>query len=157
MQSMQDAFLKKASELARQAGHIWPEYAACEAALESGWGRSGLAVKANNLFGEKQSRPPFAGTGTLELPTREYLHGEWVTVTADWVVFPDWAASFRTRMDRLHRLAKAYPAYGRALAATSGEQFVREVSISWSTDPHRADKVLVVYQQHKAAFVQSIS
>jgi flagellum-specific peptidoglycan hydrolase FlgJ len=154
---MQDAFLKTASELAREAGHIWPEYAACEAALESGWGRSGLAVKANNLFGEKQSHPPIAETGTLELPTREYLHGEWVTVTAQWVVFPDWAASFRTRMDRLRRLAKAYPAYGRALAAASGEEFVREVSISWSTDPHRADKVLAVYQQHKDAFAQAVS
>jgi flagellum-specific peptidoglycan hydrolase FlgJ len=156
MQSMQDAFLKKAAELAREAGHIWPEYAACEAALESGWGRSGLAVKANNLFGEKQSHPPIAGTGTLSLPTREYLHGEWVTVTAQWVIFPDWAASFRTRMDRLHRLATAYPAYGKALAATSGEEFVRQVSISWSTDPHRADKVLAVYQQHNAAFAQTV-
>jgi flagellum-specific peptidoglycan hydrolase FlgJ len=157
MQSMQDAFLKKASELAKQAGHIWPDYAACEAALESGWGRSGLTVKANNLFGEKQSHPPLPGTGTLQLPTREFLHGAWVTVNAEWVVFPDWAASFRTRMDRLHRLANEYPAYGKALAATTGEEFVRQVSISWSTGPERAEQVLAVYQQHKAVFAETIS
>ncbi len=51
---IQDEFLSKACAAARSAGHIFPEYAACEAALESGWGMSGLAQKANNLFGQKQ-------------------------------------------------------------------------------------------------------
>src|ERR1700761_5944697 len=73
-------FLAKAVAAAKAAGHVWPEYAACEAALESAWGGSELAVQANNLFGQKQAHLPLAGTETLTLPTREYLHGAWVTV-----------------------------------------------------------------------------
>ena len=51
----QDSFLRQASAAARAAGHIFPDYAACEAALESTWGQSRLAREANNLFGQKQS------------------------------------------------------------------------------------------------------
>jgi hypothetical protein len=71
--AMQDDFLLKACEAARTAGHVFPEYAACEAALESAWGMSRLAVEANNLFGQKQSHPPLGES--LDLPTKEYLHG----------------------------------------------------------------------------------
>jgi len=139
-------FLAKASEAARAAGHVWPEYAACEAALESGWGGSELAVQGNNLFGQKQAHPPVAGTETMELPTREFLHGAWVTVPARWVKFADWAGCFAERMRVLHGLSTEYPHYGAALKATTGEEFVREVSKSWSTDPGRAEKVLGVYR-----------
>ncbi|RRA48923.1 glucosaminidase domain-containing protein [Acidipila sp. EB88] len=141
-------FLAKATAAARAAAHIFPEYAACEAALESAWGGSTLAVRANNLFGQKQAHPP-AGP-SLQLETREFLHGQWVMVPAAWMMFDDWTHCFRERMALLHELARAYPHYGAALAASSGEQFVREVSASWSTDPQRAGKVLSVYQRHFA-------
>jgi flagellum-specific peptidoglycan hydrolase FlgJ len=152
MLTLQESFLRKAAAAARAAGHIFPDYAACEAALESGWGQSHLATEANNLFGQKQAAPPLAGTATLSLPTREFLHGAWVSVAANWVRFPDWESCFRERMALLHSLARAYPSYGAALAAASGEQFVTLVSHTWSTDPARAGKVLAVYDQHRAAF-----
>ena len=39
--------------------------------------------------------PPIDGTGTLSLPTKEYLlGGNWVTVTANWVLFTDWSMCF---------------------------------------------------------------
>jgi uncharacterized FlgJ-related protein len=44
-------FLDKASQQAEVAPHIFPTMAACEAALESGYGTSGLAISDNNLFG----------------------------------------------------------------------------------------------------------
>ena len=149
---IQDAFLVKARDAAAQAGHVWPEYAACEVALESGWGGSKLATEAHNLFGQKQSHPPVEGTGTLVLPTREFLHGSWVTVQANWVEFVDWAGSFAARMALLRRLSRAYPHYAAALVAKTGEEFVVEVSKSWSTDPERAGKVLAVHDRHAAAF-----
>ncbi|HZU08351.1 MAG TPA: glucosaminidase domain-containing protein, partial [Pseudacidobacterium sp.] len=62
--TMQETFLQKAYQAAAAAGHIFPEYAACEAALESGWGLSHLATEANNLFGQKQAHPPLPGTET---------------------------------------------------------------------------------------------
>ena len=76
--TMQDDFLSRAFEAARGAGHVFPEFAACEAALESAWGTSRLALEANNLFGQKQSHPPLGES--LNVPTKEYLHGAWVWV-----------------------------------------------------------------------------
>ena len=154
MGAIQDDFLTKAAAAARASGHLFPEYAACEAALESGWGMSHLAVEANNLFGQKQAHPPLPGTDTISLPTREFLHGAWVVVEASWVKFPDWAACFKERMALLRSLSEAWPHYKTALAATTGEQFITEVSKTWSTDPGRAGKVLSVYDFHRAAFAK---
>lgn len=152
MPTTQEEFLLKATATAHAAGHIWPEYASCEAALESAWGASTLAVKANNLFGQKQFHPPYPGTGTLTLPTKEFLHGAWMEIKADWMSFPDWSSCFRTRMEVLHRLAKEYPGYARALAAQDGETFIREVSVVWSTGPRRAVEVLAIYSRYKNLF-----
>ena len=150
--SIQSDFLLRAASAAAVAKHVFPEFAACEAALESGWGNSELANQANNLFGQKQSHPPIAGSGTLMLPTREFLHGSWVTVQANWTKFPDWSACFTARMQLLERLSPDFPHYAAALAATNGEQFITQVSMSWSTDPQRAGKVLSIYDAHKDVF-----
>lgn len=147
--SLQPDFLTRAVTAARQGGHIFPEMAACEAALESGWGLSRLARIASNLFGQKQDRGRNEGIGTLALPTREYLHGRWVIVDASWVKFPNWAASFAGRMGILRALSSEFPAYAHALQATSPEQFVQLVSERWSTDPERARKVLSIYDEHQ--------
>ena len=141
-------FLKKAAAAARAAGHIFPEYAACEAALESAWGSSTLAVKANNLFGQKQSHPPRGAS--LALPTREFLGGAWITVSAQWLMFDGWQSCFAERMAVLRRLQSAYPHYGAALLAQTGEDFIENVSKSWSTDPARATKVMSVFRKHFA-------
>ena len=155
---LQDNFLRNASAAARAAGHIYPEYAACEAALESTWGQSRLAREANNFFGqkqspEKQSVDAQSGDAAIALPTQEFLHGRWVTVIAHWARFTDAAACFHARMALLRRLQHSYPAYARALAATTGEAFIEEVSRAWSTDPQRAAKVLAIHRQHCASFL----
>lgn len=150
--SPQDTFLRQAVSAARAAGHIFPDYAACEAALESSWGQSRLAREANNLFGQKASFDKNE-TGTLALPTQEFLHGRWVTTIAHWARFADQAACFRARMALLRRLEHGYPAYARALAAINGEAFVEQVSRVWSTDPGRAAKVLAIHRQHSASFL----
>ena len=150
---LQDSFLRQASAAAHQSGHIFPEYAACEAALESNWGQSRLAREANNLFGQKQSANDNDAGATIAMPTEEFLHGRWVTVIAHWARFTDAAACFHARMALLRRLQHSYPAYARALAATTGEAFIEEVSRAWSTDPQRAAKVLAIHRQHCSSFL----
>lgn len=118
-------FLLKAVEAARAAGHLFPEYAACEAALESAWGESKLALQANNLFGQKQSHP--ARGASLNLPTREFLHGAWVFVQAQWIIFTDWQDAFAHRMALLRALENGCSDYRAALAAGTGEEFVEQV------------------------------
>jgi len=140
-------FLTKALGEAQTSGHLFPEYAACEAALETAWGASKLCVQANNLFGQKQGSLT-EGLPTITIPTREFLHGEWVTVNAIWPVFPSWAESFKARMALLTAAAHKYPNYAAALVSSTGEAFVENVSKTWSTDPNRAQSVLQIHNRH---------
>lgn len=141
--------LVKLAAAAKSAGHIWPEYAACEAAVETGWLASSSARLGNNLFGCKQHTSPVFQT--VSIPTREFLHGQWTTETDDFVSYPSWADSFADRMVTLRRLAPGYPHYAAALSATDGETYVRQVSQSWSTDPQRAVTVLAIHHAHFTA------
>jgi flagellum-specific peptidoglycan hydrolase FlgJ len=144
-----DVFLPLAVAAAVQAQHIWPHYAACEAALESGWGESELCKLANNLFGQKVG-PWTDSLPTLALPTHEWVHGILTPTSANWPKFPNWAMSFAARMQLLRAAAKKYPHYAAALRADTGEDFIRQVSATWSTDPGRADKVLSIFRAHCA-------
>lgn len=137
-------FFAKAVEAAAKAGHIFPDYAACEAALETGWGESRLAREANNLFGQKQGFTT-GEAECIDIPTTEFINGEWCTMPARWPKFPSWEDSFRARM----HLLKMRTAYASALAAPTGEEFVRRVSMVWATDPERSAKVLSIYRHHK--------
>jgi flagellum-specific peptidoglycan hydrolase FlgJ len=137
----QSTFLSDAYQAALTANHIWPEYAACEAALESRWGQSELAVRANNLFGRKVWEP---GVDVLELQTREFEHGAWVMVPAYWKIFPNTPASFEDRMSILRTDSR----YDDALAAKDGPSYLIAVSKVWSTDPNRAKDCLEVWTNH---------
>ena len=55
--------------------------------------------------------------GTMTLPTREFLNGEWTTVGANWIEYPDWRSCFADRLATLERLSNVYPHYKAALAA----------------------------------------
>jgi flagellum-specific peptidoglycan hydrolase FlgJ len=145
MNDPQRQFLQRATQEAVKANHPFATMAACEAALESGWGNSLLALKDNNLFGMKQHK--HAVYGTINLPTREFENGEWVVVQAAFVDYPDWRACFCDRLATLERLSNAYPHYAAALKAQDARGYIVEVSKTWSTDPDRAQKVLSVYKE----------
>lgn len=150
-----EQFLVTMAAEAKAATHPWPEYAACEAALESAWGTSKLYLQAGNIFGMKQHHPPIFDT--IELPTKEYVNGQWQTVIASWVKYPTAADCFADRLDTLRRLSlqDGYERYAAALAATTGEDFIIQVSAKWSTDPDRAKKVLETYAKHAAIFTEA--
>ena len=148
MNEFQKDFLDKASAEAVKANHPFPRMTACEAALESSWGNSVLAREDNNLFGMKQHAHPIFGTMTL--PTREFLNGEWTTVGANWIEYPDWRSCFADRLATLERLSNVYPHYTAALAAKTPADYITEVSATWSTDPQRAAKVQSIYDEYAA-------
>jgi flagellum-specific peptidoglycan hydrolase FlgJ len=138
-------FFRRAIAAAMMAMHPFPEYAACEAALESAWGTSLIARKANNLFGQKE------GFTTRDLPiidvgTDEVVHGHVEHLShAQWPMFPDWKTCFKERLELLMRAS----VYHDAMRALDGETFVREVSRHWATDPARAEKVLITYRVNR--------
>jgi flagellum-specific peptidoglycan hydrolase FlgJ len=146
MNSLQRNFLDRATAEAVKANHPFPRMAACEAAIESNWGNSELARAGNNLFGMKQHA--HAVYGTMNLPTREFLLGEWKQVLAAWVAYPDWRACFCDRLATLERLSNAFPHYAAALSAKDAQTYIAEVSKTWSTDPERGAKVLAIYQAY---------
>jgi flagellum-specific peptidoglycan hydrolase FlgJ len=145
---IQRQFLDRAKAEAVKANHPFPCMAAAEAALESNWGNSQLAREANNLFGMKQHVHPVCGTMTL--PTKEFLEGEWRVCSSEWVKYPDWRGCFADRLATLERLSNMYPHYKAALDAPDAKTYITEVSSTWSTDPLRALKVLSIYQDYKA-------
>lgn len=145
MNDTQKSFLLAAAQEAIKANHPFARMAACEAALESNYGLSVLAREDRNLFGMKQHVHPIYLT--MNLPTREFEGGEWKTVTASWIIYPDWRACFADRLATLERLSSIYPHYKAALSAPDAETYAREVSASWSTDPQRADKVISIYRE----------
>lgn len=120
--------LTKAYTAAEAASHPFPEIASCEAALESGWGKSHLAVEANNLFGRKAWQP---GQDAVMMPTREFLHGEWVTVDTYWLKFATWADCFGDRVRALTTDGR----YAIAMKAPIAVEWIIAVSKVWSTDP----------------------
>lgn len=151
----QEQGLTKAAMAAKAAGHIFPEMAACEAALESAWFTSKLAVEDNNLFGCKQHEHPVYGT--VHIPTREFEDQRWVTADAAWVEYPDLSSCFADRMNTLRTLSGTYPHYGVALVCDTPEEYVTEVSRSWSTDPARATKCIEIYHAHKPLLAAALN
>lgn len=123
-----EKFLLEMRDAAKDAGHIWPEYAACEVAIESGWGQSYLSKEANNLFGQKAPAQLQPGQRTIAIETTEIVHGVSERVMANWLMFSTAAECFAARMALLNRLPGYY--YD-ALHAANGPDFVRQVSGSW--------------------------
>lgn len=149
------AWLESAAKAAKVAGHVWPAMAAAEAALESTWGESELAREDFNLFGCKQHQHPVYGT--VHIPTKEFIGQNWKTEDAAWVKYPDLASCFADRMGTLRTLSTTYPHYSLALAANTPEEYVIEVSRSWSTDPERATKCTKIYHAHEPLLDAAIS
>jgi|ERR1700690_391310 len=142
----QSNFLDRATLAARNATCTFPQMVACEAALESAYGTSNLAKKYNNLFGLKTHRHNLYGS--VSLPTREFLDGEWVQTSSDFETYRDWDTCFFDRLSTLIRLSGAYPHYAGALNAPDAETYIREVSQTWSTDPNRAANVTALYNEY---------
>jgi flagellum-specific peptidoglycan hydrolase FlgJ len=148
MDIQQRQFIQQTAQAADQGGHIFPLMAACEAALESSYGTSRLAIQDRNLFGTKQHVHPIYGTASI--PTKEFIHGIWVVVTAEWVVYPTLADCFKDRMNTLQTLRSVYLHYDSALKATDPITYVTQVSKSWSTDPNRANTAISIYRTYAA-------
>jgi len=156
MDNYKRQFIDRASLEATRANHVFPTMAACEAALESSFGTSKLAIEDFNLFGMKQHYHPIYGTHIL--PTREWVgiskdtkdgkQDGWVTINASWVKYPSYTECFIDRMNTLRRLSSSYPHYKAALEATDPIVYVKEVSATWSTDPKRAEKVISIYKDY---------
>ena len=116
-----------AVEAARRYG-IPASVSIAQAILESGWGRSSLAQKANNLFGMKGTGP----AGSMSIRTREHVNGRDVWVTAAF-------KKFRTQAESILEHASALgtsPVYAGARAVAGDPRaFARALTGVYATAP----------------------
>lgn len=136
------AIAPAAQQLMKTAG-IPASVTIAQAALESGWGTSELAVKACNLFGCK------ADSGwhgeIININTKEYLAGKWCMVPAKWRKYPDWEACIADRGAFFHK----NPRYTQALTCKDCDSFTLAIQAAgYATDPNYAAKVLAVIRSH---------
>lgn len=107
-----------------------------QAALESGWGE--YVIGNYNYFGRKWNR-----LGEyLELPTKEYIDGQFVTIQDKFQSY----SSLDEAIEDWCVLMTEEPAYADALAEWEStwdvEAFIRAMAPVYATDPDYADKII---------------
>jgi flagellum-specific peptidoglycan hydrolase FlgJ len=127
-----------------RASGLPPGVTVAQAALESAWGRSQLAQKANNYFGIKAHGPH----AWIELPTSETVNGASIHTRARFARYGSMAECFADR-DRLI-LSSAVYEHARTCAGDP-EAFIRALAAHWATDPAYAEKLSAIYRQNELA------
>jgi flagellar rod assembly protein/muramidase FlgJ len=141
------AFITQISPLAQAAANrtgVLASITIAQAALESGWGESGLAKAGNNLFGIKADSL-WRGE-TLTLDTKEFIKGEWVVVSAKWRKYASWQES----IDDHATFLKQNPRYLPCLSCLTAEAFINALAkAGYATDPGYAEKITSVVAAHQ--------
>ncbi len=123
----------------KDAGAKYPELVAAQWALESGYGKH--TSGKNNYFGLKG-----AGTGK---ETKEFVNGKWITITADFIDFPDLGACVRYLVSRWYKDWDKYEGVNRA---ATREDAARElVKQHYATDPDYAEKLIKLMDENAPA------
>lgn len=121
---------------AAKAGAKFPQVVAAQWALESGWGKH--TSGKNNYFGLK-------GSGS-ERETKEFINGQWVTIKAGFIDFPDLQTCVSYLVDRWYRDYKQYKGVNRA---TSPEECARLlVTEGYATDPQYSEKLIKLLREN---------
>lgn len=138
-----EAFSNDAISGAEGTG-IFPSVVMAQAAVESGWGRSGLASKHGNQFGIKADK---SWTGpTVEMDTTEFVNGQYIKVKALWRKYPNPQDSFRDHIKFLQRNPR-YAKAGVFDAATPEDQARALQRAGYATDPNYASKLITVIEK----------
>lgn len=124
---------------------VYPSITIAQAILESGWGKSELTSKANNLFGVKADES-WSG-GHIEMETREVFNGQEVFITARFRAYESWNHSledhglFLVENSRYaeHGLFKAKDYIGQAYALQSA---------GYATDPEYPILLISIIQKY---------
>jgi hypothetical protein len=121
---------------ASKAGAKFPQVVAAQWALESGYGKH--TSGKNNFFGLK-------GEGS-ERETKEFINGQWVTIKAGFIDFPDLQTCVTYLVDRWYRDYQRFKGVNRA---TSAEECARLlVAEGYATDPQYAEKLIRLMREN---------
>ena len=123
-------------QAAKDAGAKWSALVAAQWALESGYGKH--TSGKNNYFGLK-------GQGASR-KTQEFVDGKWVTISADFMDFPNLGACVRYLVTRWYKDWDKYEGVDRApnIEAAANELLEQ----GYATDPQYAQKLLQLIEEH---------
>ena len=117
-----------------------------QAILESGWGGSELATRANNYFGIKCAAVASPHQiGCIDKATWEHINGNDVTVTASFSRYASMRDSF---LD--HGLFLTKPRYAAAFKTATPDEFAHEIwRAGYATDPQYPAKLVRLMDQYE--------
>lgn len=144
-QSEKTAFINKVFAQAKLVNThgLFMSVLLAQAALESGWGKSTLASKYNNLFGVKAGSN-WSGE-TVSLNTKEIINGSSQNVTAKFRVYPSWRASIQDRCNLLKSLSR----YKLALNAQTADEQARLLQAAgYATATNYAQSIINTMQSN---------
>jgi hypothetical protein len=128
-------------EAAKDAGAKWPTLVAAQWALESGWGKHTPAGAPFNYFGLK-------GDNDTASETKEFVGGRWITISAEFIDFPDLFSCVEYLVSRWYRDFRKFKGVNRA---GSIEAAARELQRQgYATDPAYPEKLLKIVRAQAA-------
>ncbi len=142
-------FIGRCVEPARETQRMYGVPASvtiAQAILESGWGGSELATRANNYFGIKCAAVASPHQiGCIDKATWEHLNGNDVTMTASFRRYASMRDSF---LD--HGLFLTKPRYAAAFKAATPDEFARRIwQAGYATDPQYPAKLVRLMDQYE--------
>ncbi|MEY9977593.1 glycoside hydrolase family 73 protein [Lysinibacillus sp. RC79] len=135
-----------AVELKQQTGGVFPSITIAQAILESNYGKSELAIKANNLFGIKGS---YKGN-SVKMPTMEYKNNKSYTIETEFRAYPDLKSAFidHTKLI-LEGTSWNKHQYYDVLAAANYQEAAHALKKNhYSTDPMYPEKLIAIIEQY---------
>ena len=117
------AFWNECFDIARKYGARYPELAAAQCCLESGFGKH--TSGKNNFLGLK-------GSGTTTI-TQEFYDGQWVTIKAGFIDFPSLAACIEYLITRWYKDYRHFKGVNNAPNRYAAARMLKEQS--YATDP----------------------
>ena len=141
--------IKDGAIAAWKENKILPSLVGAQAALESGWGESGLSKDGNNLFGIK-SGPDWKGK-VYKAPTKEFIDNKWITVTEDFRAYDSWADSVKDHGKFFTSTDFRKENYKAVIGETNYKKAVAAIlepiaKAGYATDPKYASKIISIIE-----------
>ena len=136
MWSSERAFWNECFQLARQYGARYPELAAAQCCLESGFGKH--TSGRHNYLGIK-------GDGSTT-STQEWYDGQWVTIKAGFIDFPSLAACIEYLITRWYKDYRHFKGVNHAPNRYAAARMLKEQS--YATDPLYPSKLSMLMKEY---------
>ncbi|AZZ61515.1 glucosaminidase [Oenococcus sp. UCMA 16435] len=143
-------FIKKRVKYAKELQKKYNVLASIDIAqtiLESDWGTSTLASKYNNYYGIKAQ----GNQKSIQLDTKEYVNGKWVTEKDKFAVYSSWLASMLAHAKFIAEGTDANSTqFKDVLSAGDYTEAAKAlVTDGYATDPDYANKLISLIKTYK--------